>query len=210
MRLGFEISDLYPSLGGVYTYSSQLLKHLEQLVDSPTLVLVNGLGQGNLHELVAANEGMLPPANYVKARMSLPLLHLTNGPWKKDYRTRQLAYHVDRYFIMPIRQWADTVPLVARLRLPRRISGHLDVCHWSDNSFLYLPRVAHVATIHDTIVLRYKQWHLPEDVVRHTRKLRWAARYATRIIADSENTRRDVIDCLDVTPERIDVIPSGG
>jgi len=207
MRVGFETSNLYPEMAGVYTYSSQLLTHLARLADAPTLVLVNGLGRGNLQELSAANEGMLPAADYAKARLALPLLHMANGPWKKDYRTRHLAYQIDSRTTIPLWRWADTVPMMARLRLPRGVTGHLDVCHWSDNSFLHLPRVAHVATIHDTIVLRCKEWHTPEDAAYHTRKLYEVARHATRIIAVSEQTRRDAVDLLGIPLERIDVIP---
>lgn len=66
-----------------------------------------------------------------------------------------------------------------------------------------------VATIHDLVFMRYPEtfgwfrrnyfhWAIPRSVYR-----------ATRVIADSEATRRDLVDLLQVAPERVDVIPLG-
>ncbi|MBM3335472.1 glycosyltransferase family 4 protein, partial [Candidatus Sumerlaeota bacterium] len=66
-----------------------------------------------------------------------------------------------------------------------------------------------VATIHDLVFMRYPetfgyfrrnyfQWAIPRSAYR-----------ATRIIADSEATRRDLVDLLQVRPERISVVPLG-
>lgn len=45
MRVGFDVSDLYPERAGVYTYSSQLLRHLRAVADPPELLLLQGDGR---------------------------------------------------------------------------------------------------------------------------------------------------------------------
>jgi len=68
---------------------------------------------------------------------------------------------------------------------------------------------ATVATIHDLVFMRYPEtfgyfrrnylsWAIPRSVYR-----------ATKVIADSEATRRDLRDLLGVKPERVAVIPLG-
>lgn len=70
-------------------------------------------------------------------------------------------------------------------------------------------RAASVATIHDLVFMRYPEtfgwfrrnyfhWAIPRSAYR-----------ATRVIADSEATRRDLVDLLEVNPDRIHVIPLG-
>ena len=84
----------------------------------------------------------------------------------------------------------------------------LDVCHWPFEAvFVRLPNAAHIVTIHDVIVLRHPHWLTSTYVEEHTANLRTIAHYATRIIADSENTRRDIVALLGVPFERIDVVP---
>jgi len=203
MRIGFEIANLYSNhRAGMYVYASQLLAHLPEVVDLGCITLLDGLGSHDRAALPRSVAG----ARYVRAR-PLPMLHLMDGPWKKDYRTRRLAYTIDSYTLMPLWRRADSVPIVARWRLPSSVSGDLDVCHWSDSVFVRLPHVAHVMTVHDAIPLRHREWHPRKDALHYARRLQLVGRDATRIIAVSESTRRDIIELLGVAPERIDVIP---
>ncbi len=207
MRLGFEVSDLFPEKAGVYTYASQLLRHLAQLDTPPTLTFLDGPGQHSFQELVTANDGLLPSGRFARARIGVPLLHLKDGPWKKDYRTRRLAYLADVHMLEPVWQRANGMPRVARWNLPPRTRGTLDVCHWSHRVFMPIRGLAHVATVHDTIAWVHPEWQPLDSVAHHIRELRLVARRATRIIADSEHTRHDIVRLLDVDPEHIDVVP---
>ncbi len=207
MQVGFECSYLHPEMGGLYTYDSQLLLHLARLPDPPTLTLVDAFARRGFQDLSRANDESLPTTRYVRAR-PWPLLHRIDGPWQRRYRSRHLAIDIDRYALYPLGRLADRVPALARWHLPRAITAQLDICHWPFEAvFLNIPRVAHVMTMHDLIVLRHPDWLTPLYVQENTHNLRQIARFATRIIADSEHTRRDAINLLGIPPERIDVVP---
>jgi len=212
LRVGFEASKLVPKWGGLYTYSSQLLRRLVTLDDRPDIVLLDVVEQVGLEALLQANEGTLPTRRYARAR---PLPHLGRlVPGDASSPSGRVASAVDNRTLLQL--WKlleghpDTVParLLARWRLPYRYTGRLDVCHWPfEDAFVYRPGVAHVMTIHDLIVLRHPEW-FPSGYVRdHTLRLTVVARLATRIIADSESTRCDAINLLGIKPDRIDVIP---
>lgn len=209
LHVGFETSDLSPERGGLYTYASQLLHHLSQLPDSPEITLVDGWGRLTRQTLRAINNGSLPAERFARSR-PLPLLHLAPGIWQQRPFS-SLAWRIDDYVTRPFWRWTDrTEPLarsMARWRLPHVLSGALDLYHWPfEEVFLPVPNVAHVVTLHDTIVLRHPEWQERWYVSEFTHRLRVVARYATRIIADSDNTRRDVIELLGVSPDRVDVV----
>jgi len=206
MRVGFDISDLCLERAGVYTYGLQLVRHLAELADPPALSLIDGALRPHVHRPLAVDSGASPTVSYTQVR---GLVRSMKGPWRKPFVGR-LASGADECILLPFWRQIDSTPLgpsVARWRLPRAVTGTLDICHWSDSTFLRLSRAAHVVTIHDTIPLVDNEWHRRTAVAHHTHKLQRAARYATRLIAVSENTRRDVIDLLGVAPARIDVVP---
>ncbi len=210
MHVAFEVSDLYPDHGGLYTYASQLLWRLRELADPPRLTLLDGTGRNGPGKLLAANDDRLPSSHHMQAR-ALPLLHVTKGPWDRSYVTRRVAWRIDRHVMIPLSrrlvQVADSHPWLARYRLPGG-GACFDVCHWPfEAMFIPATGTTHVATIHDTTMLRHPEWHTPEYVRQHTATLRLIARYATRIVTDSDNTRQDVIKALGVSPERIDTVP---
>jgi glycosyltransferase involved in cell wall biosynthesis len=85
----------------------------------------------------------------------------------------------------------------------------LDVLHCTTFRAPFKSRVPLVVTFHDVAVLRH-----PDTFNRWTRAYSRAlvppvARAAARIIAVSEFTRRELVDLLDVAPEKIRVIPNG-
>jgi glycosyltransferase involved in cell wall biosynthesis len=62
-----------------------------------------------------------------------------------------------------------------------------------------------VVTMHDLIFERYPQQYGKIDRAIYRRKFKYACAHATRIIAISEQTRRDLVDLYGVPPARIDV-----
>lgn len=70
----------------------------------------------------------------------------------------------------------------------------------------YVPTVV---TIHDLIFMRYPQLYSFFDRKIHYRKFKYAAQKAHRIIAISEQTKRDIVQFLGVTPEKIEVVYQG-
>ena len=70
-----------------------------------------------------------------------------------------------------------------------------------------LPKgVKRVVTMHDLIVMRYPAFFKPVDRVIHMLKMRHACRVADVIVAISEQTKRDLVDLLGVTEEKIRVV----
>ena len=97
--------------------------------------------------------------------------------------------------------------LLAALPLKARRDG-MDVLHCPTQRAPTLSRVPLVVTFHDLAVLRH-----PETFNRWTRTysrrlLPGVARAATRLIAVSEFTKRELLDLLDVPPEKVRVIPN--
>lgn len=68
---------------------------------------------------------------------------------------------------------------------------------------------ASVVTIHDLIFRHHPRGYKAIDRAIYDYKFRHAARVATRVIAISEATRRDLIASYDIDPEKIDVVYQG-
>lgn len=63
-----------------------------------------------------------------------------------------------------------------------------------------------LVTIHDLIFLRHPEWYNPIDVMLYKWKFHETLKEATKIIAISECTKRDIIHYGKVEPERIELI----
>ncbi|MCM1336667.1 MAG: glycosyltransferase family 4 protein [Candidatus Amulumruptor caecigallinarius] len=68
---------------------------------------------------------------------------------------------------------------------------------------------ASVVTIHDLIFRHHPRGYKAVDRAIYDYKFRHAAKAATRVIAISEATRRDLIASYDIEPEKIDVVYQG-
>jgi glycosyltransferase involved in cell wall biosynthesis len=62
-----------------------------------------------------------------------------------------------------------------------------------------------VVTIHDLIFEHYPEQYNPLDVKLYQRKFRHACQHADRIIAISEQTKKDIVDFYQTDPNKIDV-----
>jgi len=106
----------------------------------------------------------------------------------------------------------NLVRLWHRLRVPLPVElalGCLDIFHSPDFVLPPVARAAKILTIHDLSFLRVPEcadprlrWYLGEAVPRSVRR-------ADFLLADSESTRQDLIELLDVPPERAQVIYGG-
>jgi glycosyltransferase involved in cell wall biosynthesis len=70
-------------------------------------------------------------------------------------------------------------------------------------------RFAHVTTIHDLNYLMVPEAHFGVRALGMRVLVPLAARRSSRVIADSESTRRDLVEHLRMPPGRVDVIPLG-
>ncbi|MEF9924880.1 MAG: glycosyltransferase family 1 protein [Muribaculaceae bacterium] len=70
-------------------------------------------------------------------------------------------------------------------------------------------KIPTIVTIHDLIFLRYPEYYKNFDRAVYNHKFRLACENATRIIAISECTKRDIIYYYDISPDKIDVVYQG-
>ncbi|KKM21711.1 hypothetical protein LCGC14_1632700, partial [marine sediment metagenome] len=69
--------------------------------------------------------------------------------------------------------------------------------------------IATVVTIHDLIFLTHPKYYSFFDRIIYTRKFKYAAANTDRIIAISEQTKRDAVQYLNADPEKITVVYQG-
>ncbi len=84
---------------------------------------------------------------------------------------------------------------------PRR----LDLLHSPDFIPPHRGARRHVITIHDLHFLHYPQFQTADSLRYYRDQIQWAVRHADHIFAQTEGTRRDIIEMLDVPEEKITV-----
>lgn len=100
-----------------------------------------------------------------------------------------------------------------------RLIGKVDVFHSSD--WVQPPtRAKKITTVHDLIVYKFPEsstskiglnWKnlsvIPSIVDTQKRRLHWVKKEADCILTDSNSTRRDLIETLSISPDRVRVVP---
>ena len=115
-----------------------------------------------------------------------------------DRVTREIAVRAGKYSI------AEHWVLAAAARAAR-----VDLFHAPHYTLPLAWNGPAVVTIHDLIHVRYPQF-FPAGAALYARTIAGlAARRARVVIANSEHTRGDIIEALDVPPDRVRVIPLG-
>jgi glycosyltransferase involved in cell wall biosynthesis len=113
-----------------------------------------------------------------------------------------------------------TVPVNARKRVEwvageQALLPHLaaragvDLVHSLGSTAPGWGRFRRVVTVHDLIYARYPEAHGGLRALGMRALVPLAVRRSDRVIADSESTRRDLVELLRVSPQRIDVVPLG-
>lgn len=100
----------------------------------------------------------------------------------------------------------------SRLVIPQLKRDKLDVFHGLSHELplgIEKTGIRSVVTIHDLIFLRYPQYYRPVDRKIYEAKYRYACRHADKIIAISEQTKRDIQSFFAVDPAKIEVIYQG-
>lgn len=75
-----------------------------------------------------------------------------------------------------------------------------------DPYFLEFVKKPFVITVHDMIAFKFNEVYKKEYQMERMRKL---IENATRIISVSENTKKDIVDILNINPDKVDVIHHG-
>ena len=99
-----------------------------------------------------------------------------------------------------------------RLRLPLPVdlfTGPVDVFHSPDYVLPPLRRGRKLVTIHDLSFLRYPEGAEPSLRRYLSRAVPHAVSQADLVLADSQNTRQDIIELLGVTPGKVEVLYPG-
>ncbi|KKS90131.1 MAG: Glycosyl transferase group 1 [Candidatus Gottesmanbacteria bacterium GW2011_GWA2_47_9] len=88
-------------------------------------------------------------------------------------------------------------------------TGPLDVFWSSDWTQPPLAHAEGVTTIHDLIALKYPKETGAKIVTTHKRKLQWVAKECKAILCDSESTKKDVKELLNIQGPRLHVVYPG-
>lgn len=156
------------------------------------------VGSGQyLHNLIAqyiarpsAHKYILIIPRYLKPqRPSLPHVQTVLMPTPFDGRNNNLA-----------KVWFEQVALNQAARALRADLVH--VPYFGAPRRIALPTIV---TVHDLIPILLPEYRGGRSVQMYMRLATSSARRATAIIADSEHTRRDIVERLKVDPQRIDV-----
>jgi glycosyltransferase involved in cell wall biosynthesis len=123
------------------------------------------------------------------------------GPWPSNFRGRSVPLS-DRW----------TTVFWQRLRLPipiQFVTGPLDLFHSPDFVLPPVRRTPAILTVHDLSFMRVPQFFVPGFCRYLEQAVSRAVKRASHILADSESTRRDLVELLAVEPERTSVIYPG-
>ncbi len=99
-----------------------------------------------------------------------------------------------------------------KLKLPlhvERLAGDSDIFHSPDFTLPPLRSAAGVVTIHDLSFLRLPAYADPGLREYLSKSVPDSVTRARRVLADSENTRLDLIELLNVAADKISVVPPG-
>ena len=123
------------------------------------------------------------------------------GPWPVNFRVRSVPFS-DRWVHL----------LWQRLRLPipvQAVTGSLDLFHSPDFVLPPTGRTPALLTVHDLSFLRVPECYVPAFRRYLEGAVARATSQADHILADSESTKRDLEDLLEIEPQRVTVLYPG-
>lgn len=109
-----------------------------------------------------------------------------------------------RYPYHLIRRW---LPPNIGYRVPLDLMANpkADLFHGPNFTYMPLQKGRTVITIHDLAFLKYPETTSPEIYKHHSRWVPYCAKTCDHIIAVSEHTKRDIVELLNIRPEKITV-----
>ncbi len=131
-----------------------------------------------------------------------PLFGVSHEPLRRlasDARVRVRRQWVPLSMSHAVWNRADWPPL-------EFLTGRLSVFHGTNFQLPPLSRARGIVTVHDLAFLTCPGSVPPGVAARLTRSARSSVRRAVRVVADSEHTRRDVIELLGAPPSRVTTI----
>jgi glycosyltransferase involved in cell wall biosynthesis len=119
--------------------------------------------------------------------------------------------HGDFEMHFPMSQWARSFPALWRSYgiTHDLLSSRIDLYHGLSNELplnIHRAGIKTLVTIHDLIFLKHQEQYPWIDRQIYALKTKYAARHADRIIAVSQETKRDLIEMYAVPEQKIEVI----
>lgn len=145
-----------------------------------------------------------------KSSFSLSILHTENQHLISD------RIFFKKQSFLPNKNFQGKYFLEEKLKMLNRAysvrqikKGHYDVFHptYYDDYYLSYIKKPFIITVHDLIYFKFKDSFPGSDLQRQ--KMQTVIEKADRIIAISENTKKDIVEYLEVDPKKIDVIYHG-
>lgn len=158
----------------------------------------NNTGLGNYSRtLIRSVATFFPEHQYFLYAPTLPRSQKTEFFFQQELSLRKAPSFV------PAALWRS------RLVLPQLVKDRLDIFHGLSHELpigLDKTTIRSVVTIHDLIFLRFPKLYPFIDRKIYRAKIQYACNHADVIIAISEQTKRDLIQFLDIPAEKIKVI----
>lgn len=178
-RIALDGLPLQVQSAGIARYTRALVDAMARLRPDTRFLLLG------LSQLARAALRAVPP----DAEPALP----ANVEWR-----RSTLYPLITGYPLPLPR---LVPL-------RAATGRVDLFHATNYVLPRAPGVPLVVTVHDLALLRHPDLGTPA-LRRLVARTAYSVREARRVIADSEVTRRDVIELLGAEPRRVYTVPLG-
>ena len=184
MRIGIDYTAARRQGAGIGRYARELVDALLQIETGNEYVLLSaeaGLRKSGGRARAGTVEPT-PPGSVGVRRVGLPV----------SDRTLAIVWH--------------------RLRLPLWVElfcGPLDLFHSPDFTLPPVRRARTILTVHDLSFMRLPECSDPKLRAYLLRSVPRSVRRADAVLADSECTRRDLIELLETPPERVRVLYAG-
>ena len=156
--------------------------------------------------------------NYSRSTMELLSKHYPDNEYflysPKPDNPLNFKLKANMKHAVPESGMAKALPSVWRsMLLGRRLKQDgLDIYHGLSNELpadIRKSKVRSIATIHDLIFMRYPSLYKKTDRWIYQQKFRRSAQDADLVIAISEQTKRDIVDYLQIDPQKIEVVYQG-
>lgn len=167
--------------------------------------VANFTGLGNYSRFIISSMAERLPDS--RLRLYIPKLR-DNADYARLLEYGNVSSHLPAgHYPGILRSWWRTYGMAADLR-----RDGVELFHGLSNELptgLNSAGIRSVVTIHDLIFLRYPEYYGAIDRRIYDKKFKSACRNATRVVAVSECTKRDIVQFYDIDPDKIDVVYQG-
>jgi glycosyltransferase involved in cell wall biosynthesis len=205
VRIGFDVTSLRVSRGGIYWYELNLLRALLETDLNNEYLLLDYLPVHSDRSMPSEITRLLRPGVWLVRCGGMYYRQLARWRLVQRLGMRGIAALVDGTLLWP---WAAAARSSMRRALDGAL-GPLDIFHASAAVQWRPPGGRNALTIYDMATRVLPQSHSAAERALQDARHRFALRGADVLIAISERTKRDVVAYLGIDPARIYVVPGG-